>query len=236
MSEQNQVANSPPSPAPGRRSPNAPVGDDSIATRKTLLKRLKNKEDRASWREFFDTYWNLIYRVAIKAGLSDADAQEIVQETVISVARKIERFVYDPKVCSFKTWMLRLTRWRILNQLERRRREQEWLRSSAPGSPETPTQTPTVERIPDPASINLEATWDQEWHENLYQLALERTKQKVSPDQFQIFDLYVTQAVPARQVARTLRVNLARVYLVKHRLQKILKAAIERLQNELGQA
>jgi DNA-directed RNA polymerase specialized sigma24 family protein len=72
---------------------------DSIATRQSLLARLKDVEDQESWRDFFETYWEPIYRVALKHGLNDADAQELVQETVISVARKIEGFVYDPKVC-----------------------------------------------------------------------------------------------------------------------------------------
>ncbi len=103
---------------------NAPKpGDDSIATRESLLWRLKNTADEVDWREFFDIYWNLIYRVARKAGLSDAEAQDVVQETVISVAQRIEGFVYDPQVCSFKTWMLRLTRWRISDRLEARQRE-----------------------------------------------------------------------------------------------------------------
>ncbi|MBI2927022.1 MAG: sigma-70 family RNA polymerase sigma factor [Verrucomicrobia bacterium] len=235
MNEQQPAPKRLSTPTPGSSSPDPPAWEDSIVTRKTLLQRLKNKEDQASWQEFFDTYWNLIYRVAIKAGLSDADAQEIVQETVISVARKIDGFVYDPAVCSFKTWMLRLTRWRILNQLERRHRDQELLRYSASVSAEAATKTATVERIPDPASVDVEATWDQEWARNLYQLALERAKQKVSPDQFQIFDCYVTQAMPARQVARTLGVNLARVYLAKHRMQKVLKAELARLQKELGE-
>ena len=43
-----------------------------------------------------------------KAGLTDAEAQDIVQETVVAMANKLPGFIYDPKVCSFKTWMLRL--------------------------------------------------------------------------------------------------------------------------------
>ena len=91
-----------------------------IPTRASLLSRIKDWEDRASWQDFFDTYWRLIYGIARKAGLSDAEAQDIVQETVISVAKNVEGFKYDPAVCSFKTWMLQLTRWRIINQLKKR--------------------------------------------------------------------------------------------------------------------
>jgi RNA polymerase sigma-70 factor (ECF subfamily) len=76
---------------------------------------LRDVEDQPSWQRFFDTYWRLIQSVALKAGLTEVEAQEVVQETVISVARHLPGFRYDPKVCSFKTWMLRLTRWRIID-------------------------------------------------------------------------------------------------------------------------
>ena len=79
---------------------------DFLPTRRTLLSRLKKADDQAGWQEFFDTYWKLIYGVAIKAGLTDAEAQDAVQETVIAVSKHIGRFKYDPAQCSFKTWLL----------------------------------------------------------------------------------------------------------------------------------
>jgi DNA-directed RNA polymerase specialized sigma24 family protein len=63
--------------------------EDSTSTRQSLLVRLKQLDDKTSWREFFETYWELIYNFARKASLNDAEAQEVVQETVIAVARKI---------------------------------------------------------------------------------------------------------------------------------------------------
>ena len=67
----------------------AAIDADSLPTRRTLLSRLRNLGDDASWRVFFDTYWRLIYNVARKAGLPDSDAQDVVQDTVIAVARKM---------------------------------------------------------------------------------------------------------------------------------------------------
>ena len=58
-----------------------------IPTRHSLLSRLKDWNDQESWRVFFDTYWKLIYHAAVKAGLSDAEAQDVVQDTVISVMK-----------------------------------------------------------------------------------------------------------------------------------------------------
>src|SRR5207302_1161743 len=63
-----------------------------VATRRSLVDRLANWDDQKRWQEFFDTYWRLIYSTARKSGLTDAEAQEVVQETVITVEKKI-----DPK-------------------------------------------------------------------------------------------------------------------------------------------
>src|SRR6266487_2545077 len=96
---------------------------DLIPTRQSLLGRLKRWDDQESWREFFNIYWKLIYRAAVRCGLSDTEAQDVVQETVIDVARKMEHFTYDPAVDSFKGWLLYLTRKRIALQYRRRERE-----------------------------------------------------------------------------------------------------------------
>ena len=62
-----------------------------VATRRSLVNRLANWDDQRRWQEFFDTYWKLIYSAARKSGLTDAEAQEVVQETVITVAKKIDK-------------------------------------------------------------------------------------------------------------------------------------------------
>src|SRR5262245_26498265 len=93
------------------------------STRASLLERLKNWEDKESWREFFAIYWRLIYSTATKAGLSDAEAQDVVQETIITVAKKMPGFKYDPAIGSFKSWLLHTTRWKITDQFRKRGRE-----------------------------------------------------------------------------------------------------------------
>ena len=73
-----------------------------LATRRSLVDRLANWDDRERWQEFFDTYWKLIYSAARKSGLTDSEAQEVVQETVITVAKNIDKLRYDPAIGSFK--------------------------------------------------------------------------------------------------------------------------------------
>jgi len=66
---------------------NATGGAEFIPTRLSLLSLLKRWDDHGSWREFFDTYWKFLYCVVVKAGLSDEDARDVVQETVVAVAK-----------------------------------------------------------------------------------------------------------------------------------------------------
>src|SRR4051812_31650093 len=94
--------------------------NEVLRTRATLLDRLKNWQDRSSWQQFFDTYWGLIYGVARQAGLNDAEAQDVVQETMSAVAKHMPSFKYNPALGSFKSWLLNMTRWRITDQWRKR--------------------------------------------------------------------------------------------------------------------
>src|SRR5215510_5831101 len=93
---------------------------DLFPTRRSLLSRLRDWDDQESWRDFFQAYWRLIYEVALKARLNDAEAQEVVQETVISVAKQMPGFRYDPARGRFKGWLLQITRRRIADLVRKR--------------------------------------------------------------------------------------------------------------------
>jgi RNA polymerase sigma-70 factor (ECF subfamily) len=199
-----------------------------IPTRHSLLSRLKDWEDQESWRLFFDTYWKLIYMTALKAGLTQAEAQDVVQDTVVSVSKNIKKFKYDPEKGSFKGWLLKLTRWRIVDHLRKRQKGV----SIATGDLSTATGTSLMERIPDPSPYSLDQTWDQEWELNLIEAAIRRVKGKIDPMHFQVFDLYVLREWPVSRVAKALRIGPGRIYLIKHRINNLVKAEVLRLQKQ----
>ena len=190
--------------------------EELIPTRASLLERLRLWSDNVSWQEFFDTYWRLIYRTARSAGLTASEAEETVQETIISVAKHMPGFRYRTAADggSFKAWLLKMTKWRIMDQLRRRKMQGQCV----------PLENDDGEarEIPDGLSHLLDAQWETDWERNLLDAALERLKQNVEPKHYQIYQWYVLKNKSALQVSRDLGVSLAQVYTIKHRVGKEL--------------
>ncbi len=201
-----------------------------IPTRESLLSRLKDWDDDEGWSEFFKIYRQLIFTTAIKSGLREDEAEEVVQETVISVAKTIKEFKYDPKKCRFKNWLGHLAQKRIADRFRKRSRELP-LPETAPN--ET-ARTPAIERMADPGGVDLDAIWEEEWRQKLLDASIERVKTLVSAEQYQMFDFYVVKKMPAGKVARDLGTSTAQVYLAKHRVSRLLKKEVRRLDEEMG--
>ena len=212
--------------------PIADVHDEFLPTRQSLLSRLKDWEDQDSWKIFFDTYWKLIYQTALRAGLNETEAQDVVQETVIRVSKSMKTFEYRQANGSFKAWLLRLTQWRIADQFKKRQKDIADTRVEA-GKPRkrgaaTATGTGTAEGSFDVIS---ETSWDEDWESNLLEAAVGRVKRRVDPSQYQIFHLLVFKEWSAAKVARTLKVSRPKIYLVKHRINNLLKKEVTRLRS-----
>ena len=200
-------------------------------TRQSLLERLRDLEDHAAWQEFFDTYWKLIYCAAIKGGLSDDEAEDVVQEAVIGVARRMESFRYDPQICSFKGWLMHITRRRIIDRLRKRQtRPQAFV--PLPADTHTSDSEP---QIPDTvAERAFEEIWDGEWQKNLVDAALERVKRKVSGEHYQIFYLHGVKNMAARDIGQLMGVSATKVYVIHHRVARLVKREIQTLTKREG--
>jgi RNA polymerase sigma-70 factor (ECF subfamily) len=205
------------------------TAEPSVATRASLLQRLKDCDDQSSWQEFYALYRELICSFALKAGLTTSEAEEVVQETVIGVARKLPEFSYDPVRCSFKTWLLNQTVWRIKDQL--RKRPPQGVGASS--STDNTNRTSTVDRIPDFSQEKLSAAWEKDWQRAVLEAALQRVKRTANLKDCQIFDLHVVRGVSSVQVAGSLGVTVARVYLAKHRIGRLIKREVAALKEKL---
>lgn len=200
-------------------------------TRKSLIARLENWDDQRTWDEFYQTYWRLIYSVGLKAGLRSEEAFDVVQETILSIAKQSKKRLYDPERGSFKTWLMNMTRWRINDQFRRRKKDT----AMAGGEWDNDRKTAVIDRFEDPKGDLLERMWDVEWKKNLADAALARVKAQVSPKQYQIFDYYVVKQWEAKKVQAHLGVSMAQVYLAKHRVGAVLKRELAKLEKHAKQ-
>lgn len=203
----------------------------SLLTRPTLLFRVRDQRDSASWEEFHRLYRRLIYGRARRAGLAHADAEDVAQDVFKRVAETIKDFEHNRDRGSFRGWLMQLTHWRITDKFQS-------LRRLAPESPSPAAATgaaddaAAIERVPAPADD--EAEWNREWQEHVLAAAIERVSRQVKPRHFQVFELYVRQQWPVLKVSAQLGLNPATVYVIGHRLTKMLKTEVAKLQQQLG--
>jgi RNA polymerase sigma-70 factor (ECF subfamily) len=204
-----------PQSMPSRRTP---------VTRKSLLVRLKNWHDEQSWAEFAKIYERLMFDTALRAGLNNEEAKEVVQETLLTVAKKMAGFNYDPRLGSFKNWLMQITRRRIVDQF--RKRKPDLAQSMQSANPVD------VEQLSDPSLSRLETLWNEEWNNARLDLARAVVKRKVGARQYQMFDLYVLQSKSLKEVTGLLRVNPAQVYMAKYRITRLLKRELKELDRQ----
>lgn len=200
-----------------------------LPTRQSLLSRLRSWDEQDSWREFFETYWRLIFDTARKAGLNQAAAQDVVQETVITVAKEMPGFRYDRRKGSFKGWLLVITKRRVADALRRQYRAGEAHRANT----EDPAVAAELAALSVATGDTLDAVWDAEWREHLAAAAVERVKRRVKPEHFQLFELSVLRNWPVRKVAAALGVSSMQVYLARHRVRAVLRQELRALEERM---
>ncbi len=204
--------------------------EELIPTRYSLLSRLKDWDDNESWRVFFETYWRLIYAMALRAGLTRTEAQEVVQETIICVAKDIQKFKRDRRLGSFKGWLRNLTRWRIADQVRKR------TRLPRGGDNDAQSDFQPSDAAPDLPDDHDEAEWEEEWQSHLLRTAMQRVKSHVPEEQYQLFDFYVVKQWPVSRITQTMGVSANRVYLAKYRIARLVRKEMGLLEKEWNSA
>ena len=197
--------------------------DELFSTSTTLLERLKDWRDDSSWHEFFNIYSRLISGVAIRKGLTRAEAEDVVQETMLAAAKYIPNFKYDRKLGSFKQWLLNMCRWRICDQFRRR------ANSAIGHSNDSAEDTKQLSMIADENNVNFDELWEAEWQKSLLDNAMKKVKTSLDSQKYQIFDFSINKEWPAEKVAESFGISVNQVYLAKHRITLLIKEEVERL-------
>ncbi|EDY83656.1 RNA polymerase sigma factor, sigma-70 family [Verrucomicrobiia bacterium DG1235] len=201
----------------------------TLRTRASLLFRLRDWKDNDTWREFYDLYYNFVYRHARGSGLDHHEAEEVTQEVFQACAKNIKTFDPHPRPGSFRRWLGNLARWRVSDKLRERKKPSDTHNNRYPVE-EDPRDL--IDRIPAPSdseTIRLE----EEWRQELYLTALKRIAQKVNPKHYQVFHLHHRDEWPLKRIAAELKISRASAYVINHRLKSQLQQELESLTAKL---
>ncbi len=201
---------------------------DQDKTSKTLLERLKDQDDHGAWQDFFDFYAGLILRFARYRGCSDTMSNDVLQETMLVLFKKMPDFQYDPAIGRFRSFLFRIVQGRVQDAF---RREQRYMFYSSIRQEKFPGRSQLLEDgLDDPLE-----EWEREWENNIFATALERVKRKVDGSTFRSFRLYVLEQKEVADVSEALGLDRNTIYQHKNRLMTMLRREVDGLRQELGE-
>jgi RNA polymerase sigma-70 factor (ECF subfamily) len=190
---------------------------DSPQTRVSLLLRIRDNQDETAWSEFVEIYAPLVYALARRHGIQDADAADLTQEVLKAVVRSAPAFDYDPSRGTFRGWLLTVAR----NQMRRWAGTQS--RHAGSGGDEGQR---LLEEQPAPDEV---VRWDQEYHQRLFEWAAEKVRPSFRPASWQAFWKTAVEQREPREVAAELGVSVGAVYIARSRVLARIKEQIQQL-------
>ena len=191
-------------------------------TRASLLVRLRDPADADAWKEFARLYASVIYGFARKRGLQDADAADLMQEVLRSVAAAVGRLDYDPRKGTFRGWLYSITRNKVYNFLEGRRRH-----------PRGTGDSNAHQRLEEQPGREVDADdWDKEYERKAFAWAADRVRPEFQPSTWQAFWHTAVDGQSAKDVGHRLGLSPGAVYVAKSRVLARLKQEISQLSDQ----
>ncbi len=169
-----------------------------------------------------DLYGPVVYGFARKRGLQDADAADLMQDVMRSVASAIGQLNYDRSRGSFGGWLFTITRNKIFSFLSARR-----IRPQAAGDTATNQMLNSH-----PEATDGSETWELEYQRRIASLAMERIKHEFQETTWQAFRLTAMEGVPAPDAARQTGLSPGAVYVAKSRVLARLKDEVETIRRQ----
>lgn len=184
----------------------------------SLLAQLRYDASDEAWEEFVEHYGRHIFGWCRRWGLQHSDAEDVTQEILLKLARKLRTFSYDPK-SRFRGWLktVAVHTWHDFVDAQKRRR--------AVASDRTWELLQSMEARTDLVQ-KLETAFDRE----LLEAAKVRVRLRVAPHTWEAFRLAAIEGRPVPEVAANVGMQIAMVYVAKSKVQKMLQKEIRKLE------
>lgn len=183
-----------------------------ITTQPSLLCRVKDPTDHLAWSEFNRRYGELIVRYCRSRGLSLADAQDVRQIVLMSLARAMVNFEYLPTRGRFRSYLGRVVR----NAIARYRR--------CPGPPEIALESDVLAFLAVDDS-EADEQWSQEWVGHHLRRAMRTLRGTHNPRSLEVFErLLAGRSVD--DVGEELGMKSEAVRKIKQRVRARLRAIV----------
>jgi RNA polymerase sigma-70 factor (ECF subfamily) len=187
------------------------------STHASLLERLRgDPADQRAWGEFVDRYAPTLRGWCRRWGLQEADAQDVTQTVLVILAQRMKTFAYDPGG-RFRAWLQTVARHAWSAFVDGRRR--------APQAGAAGDALETVE-----AREELVRRLEEDFDRELLEAAMGRVRQRVEPHTWEAFRLTAVEQLPGPDVAARLGMKVATVYVARSKVQKLIRAELERLE------
>jgi RNA polymerase sigma-70 factor (ECF subfamily) len=191
-------------------------------TRPTLIMRIRDAEDSRAWDQFVEIYTPMVHAFCMRRGLQAADASDVVQETMRSVAGAIPRFEYDPVRGTFRSWMFTVARNKLNNYFRKSKRQPQ-------GTGGT-TMLEKIEQHPDGA--DEEAVWETEYRRQMFHWAADMVRSHFKEETWQAFWRTAVDDEPVDTVAAALGMRRGTVYVSRSRVIAKIRQTIESVAGE----
>ncbi len=190
------------------------------STSVSLLHALQATGDEVAWRRFFHRYSPMLLAFAKRFGLSDNDAHDVLQDTMVAVhaAFQDNGRPYDRGQGRFKSWLRGIAKHKVRDAQRRRQRQSDLVQRASEAMPSVDTDGDDV--------------FETEWRRHVLMQALEQLASELDPAMYQAFELYAVHGRKPAQVAKLLGVTRNVVYISKTRALRRLRSMLDAMQNE----
>ncbi|MGH8046329.1 MAG: RNA polymerase sigma factor [Chthoniobacterales bacterium] len=198
--------------------------DESWVTRETLLNRVRRQHDEESWKEFVHYYRGYVYNIASRMGLKHHDAEEVVQDVMVKLWKKLPEFQYDSNKGRFRGWLCTVTANNVKLLWQKKSNDLDRLTPD-----EREDLTSYLHEIKTEPSHEMA---EEEWASYVVKMAWDKVQREFGENEKAAFEM-LSKGAGVDEISQSLGIASSSVYVYKKRVTDRLKQEVARLNREL---